>query len=58
MTLVARVMKFTSKVLEMKGKVLEARRLHSITFTMLSFASSWMLNGPEMRSARAICAAI
>ena len=38
MTLVARVMKFTSNVLEMKGNVLEALRLHSITFTMLSLA--------------------
>ena len=32
MTLVASVMKLTSKVLEMKGKVRDARRLHSITY--------------------------
>jgi len=46
MTLVARVIKFTSKVLLTKGNVREARRLHSITFTTLPFANNWMLNGP------------
>ena len=40
------------------GKVRLARRLHSITFTALAFASSWMLKGPEMFSAAAMCAAM
>lgn len=40
MTLVASVMKLESRVLEMKGNVLEARRLHSITFTQTPTSES------------------
>ncbi len=57
-TFVARVIKFTSKALLTKGKVRLARRLHSITFTTLSVANNWILKGPEIRSADAICEAM
>lgn len=43
-----------SRALETKGNVREARRLHSMTFTSLSRAMSWMLKGPVMLSARAM----
>jgi hypothetical protein len=58
MTLAASVMKLASSVFETKGKVREARRLHSMTFTAFALASSWMLKGPEMARAAAIWAAM
>ena len=51
-------MKLKSNVLLMNGNVRDARRLHSITFTSLFFASSWMLNGPVMCSDFAIARAM
>ena len=33
--------------LETKGKERQKRRLHSMTFSLLSLAMSWMLNGPS-----------
>ena len=53
-----RVRKLTLSVLETKGKVREARTLHSITLTSFSLASSCRLNGPEMLSSAAICRVI
>ena len=47
MALVAMATKSTSSVLETKGKEREMRRLHSMTFSLLSLAMSWMLNGPS-----------
>lgn len=38
----------------MKGKVREARRLHSMTLTSFSRDMNWMLKGPEMLSALAM----
>ena len=46
MALVAMATKSTLSVLETKGKEREMRRLHSMTFSLLSLATSWMLNGP------------
>ena len=37
-----------------KGKLREARRLHSITLISLSFARYWILNGPEIFNSLAI----
>ncbi len=48
---------FTRETLEQKGKLLEARRLHSITLTRLSLAMNWMLKGPVILSSRAMSAA-
>ena len=45
MALVAMATKSTSSVLEIKGKEREMWRLHSMTFSLLSLAMSWMLNG-------------
>ena len=36
-----------------KGKLLEARKLHSITFILLSLAKNWILKGPVILSALA-----
>ena len=47
MALVAMATKSTSSVLETKGKEQEMRRLHSMTFSLLSLAMNWMLNGPS-----------
>ena len=47
MALVAMATKSTSSVLKTKGKEREMRRLHSMTFSLLSLAMSWMLNGPS-----------
>lgn len=52
---VASSMKFIFKTLLTKGKLREARRLHSMTFISLPLARYWMLKGPEMWSSRAIC---
>jgi len=53
-TRVAMSMKFIFRTFETKGKLREARRLHSITFMSLSRARNWMLKGPEMLSEREI----
>src|SRR5215467_7354868 len=50
---VASRMKLMPRVFEMNGKLREARRLHSITFTSWSRASSWTLKGPVMCRAQA-----
>ena len=47
-------MKSKSRVLDTKGKDLETRRLHSITFNSLSLAISCMLKGPDTPRARPI----
>ena len=47
MALFAMATKSTSSVLETKGKEREMRKLHSMTFSLLSLAMSWMLNGPS-----------
>ena len=39
---------------EAKGKLREARRLHSMTLTSLCLAMNWILNGPVMWRDRAI----
>ena len=44
--LVAIATKSTSSVLETKGNERDTRRLHSMTFSLLSLAISWILNGP------------
>ena len=49
-------MKFIFRTFDTKGKLREARRLHSMTFMSLFLARNWMLNGPEMFSAFAIFA--
>ena len=55
-TFVARSMRLSLSTLLTKGKLRDARRLHSITFMSLFLARNWMLNGPEMFRASAICA--
>ena len=55
MTRVAVSMKLRFNIFDTKGNEREARRLHSMTFTVRSLARYWMLNGPEMLSSRAIC---
>ena len=47
--------KSTLSVLEMKGKEQEMRRLHSMTFSLLSLAMSWMLNGPSGVGGEGVC---
>ncbi len=47
-------MKFVFNTFETNGKLLDARRLHSITFMSLSFARNCMLNGPDMFSSSEI----
>ena len=54
MALVASSIMLTRATLEQKGKLREARRLHSMTLTRLSLAMNWMLKGPVIRSARAM----
>ena len=54
MILVAVSMKLRLRTLDTNGKLLEALRLHSMTFTSRPFARNWMLNGPEMLSSLAI----
>ena len=51
---VAVSMKFRLSTFDTNGKLREARRLHSMTFTSLFLAKNWMLNGPLMFSSRAI----
>ena len=45
---VAVSMKLRFNTLDTNGKLREARRLHSITFTSFLRARNCMLNGPEM----------
>ena len=51
---VAVSMKLRFSTLETNGKLREARKLHSITFTSLLRARNWILNGPEILSSLAI----
>jgi len=51
---VASSMKLIFSTLLTKGKLREARRLHSMTLISLPLARNWILNGPEMCSASAI----
>jgi hypothetical protein len=44
----------TLSVFETKGKVREARRLHSITLIRLSLERNWMSNGPDICNRSAI----
>src|SRR5512137_1214680 len=53
MAFVASSIMFTRATLEQKGKDREARRLHSMTETLLSLAMNWMLKGPVIRRAAA-----
>ena len=50
---VASSMKLIFSTLLTKGKLREARRLHSMTLISLPLARNWILNGPEMCSASA-----
>ena len=50
--------KFPPVAFETKGKLREARRLHSITLTMFSLARNCMLKGPVIDSSRATAAAM
>ena len=54
---VARSMKLIFNTFDTKGKLRDARRLHSITLMSLFFARNCMLNGPDMLSALAIAPA-
>ena len=58
MTLVASSIKSILSTLDTNGKLLEALRLHSITFISFSLARNWILKGPLMRRAPAIFLAI
>lgn len=51
---VAVSMKLRFSTFDTNGKLRDARRLHSITFTSLFFARNWILNGPLMFSSLAI----
>src|SRR3989338_4726342 len=51
---VARTMKLCLVTFETKGKLLEALKLHSMTFIWFSLAMNWMLNGPVISNALAI----
>ena len=51
---VAVSIKLRFSTLDTNGKLREARRLHSITFTSLLRARNWILNGPEILSSFAI----
>jgi hypothetical protein len=57
-TRVAIVMKLNFMIFDTNGKLRDARRLHSMTFTWLSLPRNCMLNGPDMFSSRAILAAM
>ena len=50
MIFVAVSMKLRFSTLDTNGKLREARKLHSMTFTSLLRARNWMLKGPEMLS--------
>ena len=54
----ASMTKLLPVTLETKGKLRDARRLHSMTFTVLSLARYCTLKGPVMRSALASAWAI
>ena len=54
MLFVAVSMKLRFSTLDTNGKLREARKLHSMTFTSLLRARNWMLKGPEMLSSFAI----
>jgi hypothetical protein len=47
-----------SNVFDINGKLLEARKLHSITLTSFCLAINWILKGPVILSALAIALAI
>ena len=51
---VAVSIKLRLRIFETNGKLRDARKLHSITFTSLFLARYWMLKGPEMLSSFAI----
>ena len=51
---VAVSMKLRFSTFDTNGKLRDARRLHSITFTSLLRARNWMLKGPEILSSFAI----
>ena len=51
---VAVSMKLRFSTLDTNGKLRDARRLHSITFTSLLRARNWILKGPEILSSFAI----
>ena len=55
---IASATKLLPVTLDTKGKLREARKLHSITLTALFLARNCMLNGPVMRSSAATAAAI
>ena len=54
MIFVAVSMKLRLSTLLTKGKERLARKLHSITFTMLPLARNWILKGPEILSSLAM----
>ena len=51
---VAVSIKLRFRTFDTNGKLRDARRLHSITFTSLFLARNWMLNGPLMFNSLAI----
>ena len=51
---VAVSMKLRFNTFDTKGKLREARKLHSITFTSFLRARYWILNGPEIFSSCAM----
>ena len=51
---VAVSIKLRFNTLDTNGKLREARKLHSITFTKLFFAKNWILNGPLIFNSFAI----
>ena len=52
---VAVSIKLRFRTLETNGKLRDARKLHSITFTSLFLARNCILNGPLILSSFAIC---